>query len=523
MFASHLLGSVINGIRPVSNAQQPIELEPGQVFRGVIVKAFPNQMVQVQLAGTTLYAQLNAPLEVGQQAWLQVLPKNNPITLQVIDTPRAYTGTTMASTETTPKSALEGLLRGLGIKADRTNIQNLKLIFDAGIPLKTEKIGNMLDLLRSSSGPDRTLQLLQLAHQRGLPITNEVIRSLEATLFGRSLGDIMNQLSQQMSETRQATPLIQHANQIWQEARAALTNMIGGTKSSNTITGQQNTFSPIQQTQVQAQTPTLMMPSVDSNSADPSTRTLASSQTLPIQSENPELSSNNSRSLVDVASEQRIQAPQENGLTKFFRLLGVDYEQTLLSRGTLQADAVSIIKPELLQQLKAVLLELKGMEQLSTSLRDTIDQGIRMITGQQLLMVNDGNTPWNSFIFQIPLPHMQNAEPSFIHIEGRKKGKEAIDHENCRLLFHLDLDALDQTIIDIQITNRIMSIQIYNDAPWLKAWIDEHREEWIAAMQEQVYYLSSIKVQAVPQQPKQVSNSTIPVPQSSYRGVDLRV
>ncbi len=511
MFASHLLGRVINGLRPVATPQQQIELEPGQVFRGTIIKAYPNQMVQVQLAGTTLYAQLNAPLEVGQQAWLQVLPKSNPITLKVVDTPRSDTGFPTATTaDLTEKSAIEGLLRGLGIKADRINIQSLQLMVDSGLPLKTAELGRVLDLLKKSTTPDRTIQLLQLAHQRGLSMTNEVIRSLEAAFFGRSLGEIANQLSQHAHENKQAQPLLQRVALIWQAANAHLAQVVR--PQSMTTTNHSSGTSTMAQQQTLPQTQHVQAESQ-----------VISSQTQPSQMGKIEQTTTNTNVPIEITSEHKAPATQDNGLFKFFKLLGIDYEQTLLSRNVFaSSDAHATIQPEHLQQLKGVLLELRAMDHLSPALREAIDQGIRSITGQQLLMVNDGNTPWNSFVFQIPLPHMQKAEPSFIHVEGRKKGKEAIDHENCRLFFHLDLDTLEQTMIDIQITNRIMSIQIYNDYPFVKEWIEEYREEWSEAMLGQEYHLSSIRVLPIPIAEQQAS-SILPVQSTSYRGVDLRI
>lgn len=514
MFAAHLLGTLINGLKPVSNQQQNIELQPGQVFRGVIMRAYPNDMVQIQLAGTTLIAQLSAPLEVGQQAWLQVLPRSHPITLKVIDAPRTFSDKSGEHSEIVGQSSIAALLRGLGIKADRVNMNNLKQLMDAGIPLKSGELNTMLDLLRGLPNTDRTLLLFQMAHQRGLPISQEVIMSLETILFGKSIGNLLEEIKQFASENRQAASLLERANVIWQEATTQLSNWV--TKQH---VGKDNSSMGV------SQSPSLAMPNRSDQvlqSISPILSSNKSDHSLGFEDNSPVRSTIQTEILVDKGPLPQ----QDKGPMTFFKLLGIDYESLVHSKyNPLNEQSIPNIKTESLNQLKGVLLELRGLENLSTPFREAIDHGIRMITGQQLLLVNDNNSPWNSFVFQIPLPHMdREASPSYIHIEGRKKGREAIDIENCRLFFHLELEAIDTTMIDIQVTNRIMGIQIYNDFPWIKEWVEQYREEWTESMRTFDYHLSSIKVQPLANVERNRENSpTTPVQRTTYQGVDFRV
>lgn len=542
MFASHLISTVVNGLRPVANPNQSIELQPGQIFRGTIMRAYPNNIVQVQLAGGTLMAELNAPLSVGQQAWLQVMPKSHPITLKVIDTPRSAAVTSSNQAEVAEKSSLEGLLRAIGFKADKVNVQNLQLLMQAGIPLKSEEIGAMLQLLRYAAAPEQTIPLIHLANQRGLPLTGEVIRSLESVFFGKSFTEItqqITQLGQQSNNNQQLQSLIQQMNQLWQNARAQLSLIspqVMSTSPNATAVHADVPSTPVmtqpspmlQTASTVQQAPVHSMPDGVHLPREGQVSQAASPPTASVTAQGSLMRDNNPVAMNTIAlpvqDSGNANAPQ-NGLLNFLKILGVNYDASMSQRLGMSTLDSNAIKQDVLSQLKGVLLELRGLENISTAMREAVDQGIRMVTGQQLLFVNDTNTPWNSFIFQIPLtPMHREGEPSYIHIEGRKKGRDVIDSENCRLFFHLDLEHLHTTMIDIQITSRIMNIHIYNDRPQLKQMIEDYREKWKEAMLDQDYQLSSIKVLPIPNVEEQkVHTSPLPVQQSSYQGVDLRI
>ncbi len=541
VFASHLISTVINGLRPVANPNQTIELQPGQIFRGTIMKAYPNNIVQVQLAGSTLIAELNAPLAVGQQAWLQVMPKSHPITLKVIDTPRQQVETRPNQADSADKSSIEGLLRAIGQKADKSNIQNLQRLVSTGVPLKSEELGPMLQLLRSASAPDQTLQIIQIANQRGLPLNGEVIRSLEAVFFGKSLNEItqqITQIGQQSQQNQQTHNLILQLTQLWQSARSQLSQLpaLSIPTASSQALGINAEASPTNVTQQSANPsqPILSQQQIPASTVDVfsnTSRVVHTSQQGPsttsstVQQGIQETVAISSNIPAELLSTKGNTPPLQNGLLNFLKILGVNYDSSISNHlGQPEVDS-STLKQDALSQLKGVLLELRGLENLTTAIREAVDHGIRMVTGQQLLLVNDTNAPWNSFIFHIPLsPTHREGESNYIHIEGRKKGRDAIDSENCRLFFHLDLQYLDTTMIDIQITSRIMNINIYNDLPLVKQWLEGNREEWKDAMLEHDYQLSSIKVLPISNADEQkVNPSAIPVQQSSYQGVDIRI
>lgn len=508
MNAGQLLGTLMNGLRPASGQNPAVELIPGQIFRGVIVKAFPGDLVQVQLGGLSLYAQLNAPLEVGQTAWLQVLPRSHPITLRVIDAPSGNAAHDQGN-ESLERSSLEGLLRGLGLKADRVNLHLLNQVMKAGIAIKSGEIGGLLEILKKSPALERTMQAVQLAQLKGLPLEAEVIRSLETVLFGKSIDAHILNLLNIAKENPAMKPIADKMEAIWQKARDATAPI------PHPLT--QSAAKPETGSHISMQT-SMPLPSEISGTG-------VYDQKLPsMRIENDLRQGTEERQHVRVPP-QGSEMPA-SFLRRWISLLGVQYEHNLLHKLNSSLAGMENHLDEV-DHLKGILLALRGSENLPQHVREAIDEGIRWITGQQLLLSNEGNTPWSSFIFQIPLFSLSgNSETAFIQIEGRKRGNDAIDPENCRLFFHLNLEALQKTLIDMQIQNRIMSIQIYNDSSWLKEWIERHREEWSEPLQELGYHLSSLKVSPLPQQETRSElpyPDHLPVSRGKYQGVDLRV
>lgn len=515
MFTSYLLGAVLRGLPPIMNTNQRVELEPGQILRGEILKAFPNQMVQVQIGGAVIHAQLNAPLEVGQQAWLQVLPQSNPITLKVIDRPSGQNYNEQAKHE---RQSVEQLLRAVGIKADRTNVQNLNRLLENKIVLKSSDLSPMLELMRQYPATERIIQLFQLAQQRSIPITKENILSLESAIFGQSLEHIVEQLTQVKNSNPKVSQLVQQLNRSWDQVKVTMSSLVNdevrtievGTQPKEPAVGMGTkvTDREVDQEKVADQGKIVQGRSVQ-NEELPKQQ----NQTVSLDSKN-----------IPQSAQTKEVSQKENALLHFLKLIGLDYESEQLknfsnARNTLSSTSSS----DTLRQIKGILLELNQMDSLPAQVKESVEQGIRSITGQQLLLLQDHQSPWQSSILQIAFPNiLKENEPSYVHVEGRKS-REGIDVENCRLFFHLQLDALDTTMIDIHITSRRMNIVLYNDHDWVKTMIEESKEEWKRALEPLAYQIANIKVLPTNQfsSPKS-SNPSYSMP-STYQGVDIRI
>lgn len=481
MFVSHLLGAFINGLKPVSN--QPVELVPGQIVRGTILKAFPGDLVQVQIAGQILTAKLNAPLEVGEQAWLQVLPKSHPITLKIVSDRVIESRVDRTVSE---QDSLAGLLRGLGMKVDRVNISNLKALIAAEIPLHPHNVAQSLKILRQASDVQSTLQLIQLSIQRNLSLTELNIQSLHSFFLGPTLEETISHLENIIKSLSNSTKtvekppqippkasaLIRNIVQLWNESRILINKMVSGT---NVLMEEEHQLA------------------METNKGEHNT-SLKEPPTRNIPTE----------------------------IKHFLRALGLEHERDLSLLTSRIKQPHLILEKQESTNLKGMLLELVAMDNLPKEVRETAEQGIRWITGQQLMISPNSDNPWGNVLLQIPLPGNLRGGASYLQIEGRKGGKEAIDPENCRLYFHLELELLKTTLIDIHIVNRVISIHLYNDQPWVKEWVNKMRDTFAEGLKEMDYLLSSFKVSTLPKK-EEVQHTIHSSINSTYRGVDIKI
>jgi hypothetical protein len=450
MFVSHLLGALIFGLKPISN--QPVELVPGQIVRGTILKAFPGDLVQVQIAGQILTAKLNAPLEVGEQAWLQVLPKSHPITLKIVSDRVIERGVDRTVSE---QDSLAGMLRGLGMKADRINVSNLKALIAAEIPLHPHYVAESLKILRNTSNIQSTLQLIKLSIQRNLPLTETNIESLHSFFLGPTLEETISHLENIIQPLSNSDKTVEKPPQIPPKANALIRNIVQLWNESR----------------IRINNPTSNIPTE---------------------------------------------------IKYFLRALGLEHERDLTLLATRTKQPHLILEKQESTNLKGMLLELVATDNFPKEVRETAEQGIRWITGQQLMFSPDSDNPWGNVLLQIPFPGGLRNGASYLQIEGRKGGKETIDPENCRLFFHLELELLKTTLIDIQIVNRVLSIHLYNDQPWVKEWVNQMKDTFAEGLKEMDYLLSSFKVSTLPKK-EEIKQTIHPSANYTYRGVDIKI
>ncbi|MBU9720300.1 MULTISPECIES: hypothetical protein [Bacillaceae] len=86
---------------------------------------------------------------------------------------------------------------------------------------------------------------------------------------------------------------------------------------------------------------------------------------------------------------------------------------------------------------------------------------LNRLTALQLLSNEEG--PILHTIFQIPIMLGGEYRDWTIQWVGKRKKNGEIDEEHCRIIFFLDLEFLQETVIDVQIQTKIVSLIIYNE------------------------------------------------------------
>ncbi|CAM3741221.1 hypothetical protein [Mesobacillus thioparans] len=219
-------------------------------------------------------------------------------------------------------------------------------------------------------------------------------------------------------------------------------------------------------------------------------------------------------------------ALQENGLVLlsdarikgFLSALGLSYEHHL---SEVMKDG-EVGKTQVPDTLKSLTLRLLA-ENPPQAVRDAAEPLLNKLTSFQLLSQEAG--PIQQLVVQVPLLLGGKTSELSMQWSGKRTEDGKIDADFCRVLFYLNLQHLDDTIIDMQVQNRVMSIQIFNDQPNLKKMAEQLTPLLKKKLSELEYKLSSVHFH-VPGTSKPGSNQrslTDLYGQKEYYGVDIKI
>lgn len=612
-------------------APKPIELTPGQVFKGTVIKHYPNQMALVQIGPIQVQAKLEANLEPGQKAWLQVQPSSDIVTLKVLDTP--------AEGKDKGGATLEGLMRSLGLPETKESRAIVQALMNGNLPVTKETVQAFSGVAQKLGLDNATIQAFMTAMKRNLPLTPDTVAGLkaffserpmstvmqnflqQATLFleasaqnrqagsgvtnlagqGQMLGQVqgqtqamptsvgdLHQLVTQLKEKIAGLPVqildsgkaeqaagpspsfSNHGNAVNQPQLAnqqptnvpvtsnpATTQQAGAPQTLNSvptlqqppiqtmasqtiIAGSQSNPLPNQGQTRQIPVQPVMTPpasiaaSTGSMSAFAGEGTVTSTQgqqtTQPtigsVVGSTPQNDTDNGNRIVEVSIQTAQAAGRSNPIQQLFQQLGFAHERELMGQAFAGSPSWEANVQKQMESVKAMLLQLtQSNSNIPVALREAADQLLQQVTGQQLMLTQPANQSLSQIVMQIPLRTEQGDETAYVQIESKKKGSGQLDADNCRLFFHLNLQALGTTMIDVNIVKKIVNLQIFNDTPGIEALAHAIKGGFTDQLHEIGYSLSSMRVQPIPeQQGKSTTASAAKATlMNDYKGVDLRI
>ncbi|MFC3746269.1 DNA ligase [Paenibacillus sp. GCM10012306] len=179
------------------------------------------------------------------------------------------------------------------------------------------------------------------------------------------------------------------------------------------------------------------------------------------------------------------------------------------------------------ETLKGVLLQVMGSSEVPPAVKEAAGQLVQQLTGQQLLLNTDRTAPFAQVTLFLPLHGENGQETASVHIQSRRGRKGELDAANCRLWFDLDMKQLGQTLVDVQVVNRIVSLKMHNNHPVVLELLEQRRDDIGAAVESIGYQLLSLKTEPLPEKSltdNSDSHSKLAdyVP-DSYKGVDYRI
>ncbi|MFF2908531.1 DNA ligase [Paenibacillus sp. NPDC057934] len=179
------------------------------------------------------------------------------------------------------------------------------------------------------------------------------------------------------------------------------------------------------------------------------------------------------------------------------------------------------------ETLKGVLLQVMGSSEVPPAVKEAAGQLVQQLTGQQLLLNTDRTAPFAQVTLFLPLHGQDGQETASVHIQSRRGRKGELDAANCRLWFDLDMKQLGQTLVDVQVVNRIVSLKMHNNHPAVLELLEQRRDDIGAAVESIGYQLLSLRTEPLPEKSltdHSDSGSKLAdyVP-DSYKGVDYRI
>jgi hypothetical protein len=224
-------------------------------------------------------------------------------------------------------------------------------------------------------------------------------------------------------------------------------------------------------------------------------------------------------------------APAGGIVSRLLHALGLSHEN-LASRLTgnvdlppgspLAAQPLHVGADDAAISLKHALLQLASIDDVPAAIKDSAQQIVQQLNGQQLLLSADRAAVFSQVTMFIPFADNQGNRTASVHIQARKGKRGEIDADNCRLLFDLDMQALGNTMVDVQVVDRIVSFQVMNDHPLTAAVLESEREEIGAALNRIGYKFISMKITPYPDRTADQTPKTDPSASSAHPGLDPR-
>lgn len=215
----------------------------------------------------------------------------------------------------------------------------------------------------------------------------------------------------------------------------------------------------------------------------------------------------------DQLSAEFISRPVEERLSHYIRqfstLIGLSYENELVE-GT---------STQLQNTLKGLLLQL--MHQGEGAVKEQASQILNVINGLQLQSVNEVNNIFYAHL-QVPGEKLGLKNEIELKFEGKKKDGR-VDSDYCRIHFYLNLDYLKETIIDMNVQNRSVTVTIYNDSNELKKIAAPFSTPLKKGLESLDYHLSAVLFKSIDSGSTDKSVEKSKVYDTYTKGMDYRV
>lgn len=204
----------------------------------------------------------------------------------------------------------------------------------------------------------------------------------------------------------------------------------------------------------------------------------------------------------------------DQAIKTILRGLGISYEAALANPAT-ETDALT-------QQLKPNLLQVLQEAQVSSPLKESAEALLARMNGMQLLSGENGHQ--QQLIMQVPLQFLGRKMDATLQWNGRMNKDGKLDSAYARILFYLQMESMQDTVIDMQVQNRIVTVTVFNEqAEQLKALSEPFSAALKVGLAEKEYHLSGVVLKSFEKSLEQKATKEPKNQPDQHSGVDIRV
>ncbi|MDC3414152.1 hypothetical protein NC797_03605 [Aquibacillus sp. 3ASR75-11] len=144
------------------------------------------------------------------------------------------------------------------------------------------------------------------------------------------------------------------------------------------------------------------------------------------------------------------------------------------------------------------------------------------LSGAQLMTQQETDT-FIQLSFQFPGGSLGLKQDIRVDINGHKNEQGKLDPNDCQILFYLNLEKLEETIIDMNVQKKALHITIYNDHKLIGPLVASYRQTLTEGLKRLNYHVTSLKVKSIHQEQHQAENNSFSGQPKIKQGVDFRV
>ncbi|AJD90981.1 hypothetical protein JMA_16640 [Jeotgalibacillus malaysiensis] len=562
------MSSFISGQYRQANSLPPerqFTLKAGQILHGKVLKQLGHQQVEIQFGGRTLTAVTSGGINEGESRWFQVESTGNPPVIKPV------------RSDGSGKPDMQQILQNAGLAGNKEVRELLSSMIRLQQPVTSEKLTEAAALLNKSADKAEGLSVIKWMVSRDLPLKDTLFQPILSA--NRGLAEPMNGLLQQLQsqlKTSGELPLKQML-QTLQDPYSKVTQDLAIQKVFERLTGgtaveKNEAFNALKQMQILPKEATLSNWSnglISGHTTKGIEQLIKSLAALPqnqtVQQQISELQIA-LKGLQPGASQQAAEA-----VIKGQQLLSsISPQSHLLSLQALQIQQSNTVRPQVFMQALGEVQQLIGQHTNSVSLqlmikeivqkmgsdfearllnttnpasaalnikaqlqalidtagtplqtRDTAEQLINRLNGMQLLSADNG--PQQQILMQFPLQLGETNTDVMMKMNGRKKSDGSLDPDHVRVLFYLTLGTLKESIIDMNVQNRIVSLDIYNEHEHLEQIAKPFIPALQTALDQTGYTFSSVKFHSTKDVDPPILNPAEDALSSAYHKVDIKI